>query len=1094
MLVSTKQYLKSIKDDLMGGNATEHTHRSALETFVEALAPNVKATNEPTRVECGAPDFLISRTPGPVTIGYIEAKDAGVSLDEAERSEQLRRYRRSLRNLVLTDYLEFRWYVDGEKRGTARLARPDARGKLARNKDGDAEVISLLGNFLSHAPQPVANPRELAEHMARLTHLVRDIIVETVNKGKASELLTDLRGAFAKTLIPDLDQPEKAGEFADMYSQTLAYGLFAARCNHRAPKPFQRLGAAAEIPKTNPFLRRLFETITGPDLDDEPYVPFVDDLVQILAHADIQAILAQFGKRTRQEDPVVHFYETFLATYDQRLREKRGVYYTPLPVVSYIVRSIDHLLRTRFGLSDGLADSMTVTYDRDVDGKTPHKVKTTAPRVVILDPACGTGTFLYAVVELIRERFTGRGNAGMWSAYVKTHLLPRLFGFELLMAPYAVAHLKLGMQLAAQDLDEAQRKVWAYDFSSDDRLGIFMTNTLEEAEHQSESLFGPWRAISDEANAAAWVKRDLPILVVLGNPPYAGHSANKGEWITNLVADYKKGVPGLDKPAQAKWLQDDYVKFIRWGQWRIESTGAGILAFISNHSYLDNPTFRGMRQQLMNAFSDIYLLNLHGNTKKKERAPGGVRDENVFDIQQGVAIGIFVKEAGRAGPAKVHYLDQWGGRKDKYEWLGEKAIETTEWNEIGPDAPTYLFIPQDADLRTEYENGWKLPDIFGENGDPAPGIVTTQDEFAISFSADEAREKVRRFLATGSEAEARAIWRLCSQSQWNYDRAKKALASGTWQSEVKPILYRPFDLRYTVFDPNVAVHRRMRVTHHMLCRENLGLVSARSNKSPDPDHFLCSRLMTEAKCGESTTQSHIFPLYLYSIPSTQQGLPVIVEASSAHTARHGNLSTAFIRDLGGRLGLTFLEDGEGDLWKTFGPEDCFHYIYAVFYSPSYRSRYADFLKLDYPRVPLTSNLVLFRSLCSVGRDLVALHLLESSALAELITRYPIVGDNRVEKGYPKYVAPGEPEPGSGQPLNKGRVYINKAQYFEGVRPEIWEFHIGGYRVGERWLKDRRGRRLSYDDLTHYQKVIAALSETIRLMGEIDQTIPSWPIR
>ena len=648
-------YLKAVRKNLADGNATEHTHRPALKTLLESATGPITATNEPKHEPCGAPDFVVKRRQR--ILGYVECKDIGINLDEKEKSEQLKRYFRGLGNLILTDYIEFRWYVDGSRRAEARLGRVDRMGKIKLLKDGPTEVEQLLADFLAHEPVGISGAKDLAVRMSRLTHMIRDIIVETFANNKASDLLKDLREALAKVLIPDIAQEEKTAEFADMFAQTLAYGLFAARCNHPAGKPFVRLGAAGEIPKTNPFLRHLFETITGTDLDDEPYAPIVDDLVQLLDDADIHAVLADFGKRTRRQDPVVHFYETFLAEYDPALREARGVYYTPEPVVGYIVRSVDRLLKDRFGCPGGLADEATITYERQGETDSTGKrttVTETVPRVLILDPACGTGTFLYTVVDHIREQFMSAGNAGLWNGYVRKHLLPRIFGFELLMAPYAVAHFKLAMQLAGHDLTDAQRKNWAYDFAGDERLGVYLTNTLEEAEKKITTLYGPLRALSDEATAAAEIKRDMPIMVIMGNPPYSGHSANKGQWIKQLL----KGTDTLTgrvtenyfecdaKPLgerNPKWLNDDYVKFIRWAQWRIERTGAGILAMITNHAYMDNPTFRGMRQSLMNTFDEIHIMDLHGSTKKKEVCPDGSKDDNVFDIQQGVAIMLMVK-------------------------------------------------------------------------------------------------------------------------------------------------------------------------------------------------------------------------------------------------------------------------------------------------------------------------------------------------------------------------------------------------------------------------------------------------------------------
>jgi len=1088
------QYLAALRNNLRTGDATEHTHRPALKEFVDSIAPAINAVNEGKRTACGAPDFTVKRSG--LTVGYIETKIVGASLDEAEASEQLQRYRRSLDNLLLTNYLEFRWYVDGQPRAAASLGRLKSDGTIAHHRAADTAVVELLADFLRHQPAEITTPVELARRMARFTHIIRDIIADAFDNGLASPMLKDLRSSFARTLLPDINEPAKTGEFADMYAQTLAYGLFAARCNHRGPRgSFRRLGAAAEIPKTNPFLRRLFETITGNALDDEPYAGFVDDLVQLLSYSDTNAILRQFGKRTRQEDPIVHFYETFLACYDPRLREMRGVYYTPEPVVSYIVRSVDHLLRERFGLDGGLADTTTVKYTRREKGD--EKREAEAPRVLILDPACGTGTFLYSVVDHIREGFMRSGNAGMWSGFVREHLLPRLFGFELLMAPYAVAHLKLGMQLAGQDLPEELREKWAYDFAADERLGIYLTNTLEEAERKIEDLLGPLRVISEEANAAAAVKRDMPILVVMGNPPYSGHSANRSWEVRNgkrrrtfigkLVQDYYRvdGKPlGERNP---KWLQDDYVKFIRWGQWRIEQSGGGILAFITNHGYLDNPTFRGMRQQLMNAFTDIYILDLHGSSKKKEKAPDGSKDQNVFDIQQGVAIGIFVKEPGKKGPAKVHHAELWGEREVKYRELRADSVDKTKWTRLNPHSGFYVFTPRDGDLMTEYHRYLSIPEAAPTH---SAGVVTARDALTLGWTVAEIWEKVSTFARMVPER-ARDHFSLASDVRdWKVELAKAdLLETGPSKDRVTPILYRPFDTRFTYYTGTTRgflCMPRPAVMRHMLAGKNLGLITTRQTR----DQW--DVLVTRTICGHKSCAAYdintLFPLYLYPDPATNGDL------FSNGKKRHVNFSPNFIADVEKKTGLRFIDDGTGDLQHTVGPEDVFNYIYAVFHCPAYRERYAEFLKIDFPRVPLTSDRDLFRTLCRLGAELVALHLLESDAVrAEIEQFFPEGGNNCVDRGYPKYYPPGERAPGSDRPIERGRVYINDTQYFHGVPEEVWQFHIGGYQVCAKWLKDRRGRELTYDDIDHYRKIVNALGGTIRLMQEIDDAIPRWPL-
>ena len=1107
-----REYLGKVERDFKRGIATEHSYRGALKDVLEALAGDVCATNEPKRIKCGAPDYVIERAKGTntFTVGYVEAKDAGMNLDEIERDsklnepktregKQLKRYLHALDNLVFTNYLEFRWYVHGEKRATAVLATPQADKRLPLDRDKAQEVARVLQNFLEHSVEPVRTPPELAKRMARLAHMIRDIIVEAFEKKAASNVLRDLYSAFKEVLLPELTE----AEFADMFAQTLAYGLFAARYNHKGAKPFNRNDAAKEIPRTNPFLRRLFGTIAGPDLDDEPFVGFVDDLAQLLDATKMDEVLADFGKHTRQEDPIVHFYETFLAQYDPKMRELRGVYYTPEPVVSYIVRSVDHLLRTHFDCPEGLGDDSTISYTYvDDQGETRT---TTSPRVLLLDPACGTGTFLYYVIEHIRESHRKTGNSGMWSGYVREQLLPRLFGFELLMAPYAMAHLKLGMQLAAVDLPPSERATWAYDFQSDERLGLYLTNTLEEALKRSQIMFG--RYISDEANEAAKVKQGYPVMVVLGNPPYSGHSANKGKWINNLLhgkdSTGKKVANYFEVDGQSlhernpKWLNDDYVKFMRFAQGRIEQTGYGILAFITNHGYLDNPTFRGMRQSLMQSFDDIYVLNLHGNSKKQEKAPDGSKDENVFDIQQGVAIGIFVKRqqsTRRSQLATLYHADLWGPREEyekeghirrlvsgKYHWLAEHDVATTQWTTLTPASPFYMFVPQSIDLKAEYEQGEKVTEMMPVN---SVGIVTSRDEFVTDFDKSSLQKRIGDFLdPTHKDDDMRAKY-LSENDQLSVESARKALRLASWERQLVSFLYRPFDLRSLLYHDSVIERSRKNVMNHILKGDNRGLITNRQ-VNRDFQHVFCSRNpINDCAVSLATRErSYLFPLYLYPNGAELPGLDE--EPTVSPSGRRPNFSPEFITVITNKLNMRFISDGEGDLHTTFGPEDIFNYMYAVFHSPAYRERYAEFLKIDFPRLPLTSHVELFRVLCGLGERLVELHLMEKYGQA--IPGFPIKGDDTVEK-VEYFAASNEQE--------KGRVYLNKTQYFEGIPSHVWEFHVGGYQVCQKWLKDRKGRELKNSDIRHYQRIVAALAETITLMEQVDAAIDErggWPL-
>ena len=1032
-----------------------------MKELIESFANGIIATNEPRRVKCGAPDFIITKGQSP--LGYVECKDIGKSLAEVEHTDQMKRYRESLGNLILTDYLEFRWYVAGQYRLTVQLATV-ADGKIKPVKNAESSFQELFASFLTTSTPTVNSPKELAVRMAALARLIRDIMKAAFNEEDLTDdepdPLHEQLDGFRKVLLHDLSP----AQFADMYAQTICYGLFAARCNAPATERFTRQNAGFDLPKTNPFLRKMFDYIAGVNLD-ERIVWAADDLAELLHHTDMEAILKDFGKHTRQEDPVFNFYETFLAAYDPNMRKARGVYYTPEPIVAYIVRSIDHILKTDFKLKDGLADATKIKV-----AQTTSKKKTDVHKVQILDPATGTGTFLYGIIDHIYNDF--KDDKGMWSSYVSQHLLPRLFGFELLMAPYAVAHMKLGLQL----------KESGYDFQSAERLRIYLTNTLEEAHAMSGlPLFTQW--IAEEANAASDIKKDAPVMVVLGNPPYSYESENNGEWISSLVRDYYKvdGAPlGERNP---KGLQDDYVKFIRFAQWRIEQTGYGILAFICNNGYLDNPSFRGMRQSLMQTFDDIYILDLHGNSKKKEKSPDGSEDKNVFDIQQGVAIGIFVKRTkSKAGLSIVHHADLWGTRNIKYKQLLELDRSSTNWAIINPKLPYYLLKPQDFSLQSEYSVFHSISDIINVYSD---GIVTSRDSLDIGFTYSDVKNKFNDFVNNDlSDDYIEKKYAVANTSYWNLHKSRQELSGSlNIYDSIKRCLYRPFDIRYIFYHKSVIDRARNDVMRHLL-KDNIAFITTRQVTSKSFCHVQCTSYIMEKKAGSHDRATSIFPLYLYPSNISENSLFDDNKQKDIQRDRKPNLVPNFIDDFAARLTMQFIPDGKGDRKKTFGPEDIFNYMYAVFHSPTYRSRYAEFLKMDFPRLPLTSKPELFLKLCSLGEELVALHLMEKHG--KKITGYPAAGDSAVETI--RYIEPhGE---------TKGRVWINTAQYFEGVPKEVWEFHVGGYQVCAKWLKDRKGRKLTYDDLTHYQQIVSALAETIKLMENVDNVINAsggWPI-
>jgi predicted helicase len=799
-------------------------------------------------------------------------------------------------------------------------------------------------------------------------------------------------------------------------------------------------------------------------------------------------------------------------------------------VVSFIVRSVDALLKAKFGLPQGLADTRTIKTQSRRDAETQSKA---LPKVLILDPATGTGTFLYSVIAHIRAQFMQEGNAGMWSGFVREHLLPRIFGFELLMAPYAVAHFKLSFQLAGHDLPEAQRALWAYDFASDERIQVYLTNALEAVEEEVMGLWGPLRIVTEEAQAANKVKQDYPIMVVLGNPPYSGHSANKSQWIDDLLhgklpdgstgpSYYEVDGHPLDE-RNPKWLQDDYVKFIRFGQWRIEQSDGGVLAYISNNGYLDNPTFRGMRQSLMETFSEIYILNLHGNARKREVSPDGMPDENVFDIMQGVAIGLFVKRPGNSEAAEVHYADLWGKREVKYRWLNAEEITTTVWEIVEPQSPFYLFLPQDTDNLAVYEKGWAVTDIFPAN---VLGFQTHRDDFAIAFSRQEMQNRIDALRNQNlSDEDLVRRYDVQDTADWSLADVRASVQeTSDALGPLVPCAYRPFDWRYCYYGDVLMDRPRTLLMSSVVGKENLCLNTVRQTKAMAWRHALVADAPTPAVFLEIKDGSSVFPLYLYPNHYVHPLFDAEVNGwapDPAHGNRVPNLAPAFVAAMEEKLGLTFdpfchsddvschserseesrsfgLKRKRPQDDRSFGPRDVFAYIYAIFHSPTYRERYAEFLKIDFPRVPLTSDADLFWQLVGLGGALIALHLLDLSGLERPDrsgVSFPIPGDNRVKRrgGFPTFIPAGESRTKTSDVAERNLVYINLTQYFAGVPEEVWAFEVGGYQVLHKWLKDRKGRVLSYGELAHYQQIVIALQETLRVMDAVDAAVGGWPI-
>ncbi|MBS1775439.1 MAG: DNA methyltransferase [Bacteroidetes bacterium] len=1055
--MTIQQYIDNLNQRYKLGNATEHTFRGDLQTLIESLVPNIRATNEPKRQSCGAPDYILTKKDIPV--GFIEAKDIGdkdlAGLKKTGNKEQFDRYKASLNNLFFTDYLDFHLYIDGQFVTKIAIAEITDKGIIALPQNF-ATFENLIKDFCSHVGQTIKSSKKLAEMMAGKARLLSDIIEKALTTDEANKedsTLKDQMNAFKNILIHDIT----AKGFADVYAQTIAYGMFAARLHDATLPTFSRQEAAELIPKSNPFLRKLFGYIAGPDIDDR-IKWIVDSLVEIFLACNVEEILKNYGKTTKMEDPIIHFYETFLSEYDPKLRKARGVWYTPAPVVNFIVRAVNDILKTEFDLPQGLADNSKTKIKVNLqatDKRYTNNVRTVEEevhRVQILDPATGTGTFLAEVVKLIHQKFEGQ--QGIWSKYVETHLLPRLNGFELLMASYAMAHLQLDLLLTET----------GYKPTTNQRFRVYLTNSLEESHPDTGTLFANW--LSTEANEANHIKRDAPVMCVIGNPPYSGESTNKGEWIMKLMEDYKKEPGGKEKLKEqnSKFINDDYVKFLRYGQHFIEKNGSGVLAFINPHGFLDNPTFRGMRWNLLKTYDKIYTIDLHGNAKKKETCPDGSADVNVFDIEQGVSINVFVKTGKKKANelGKVFHYDLFGKRELKYDFLTENSLNSISFNEFLPFKNSFLFKSIDETKLLKYNEGINPVSLFQVN---VMGFQTHRDDFAIDFEMNEIKKRAKDLINKSlSDEDIFKKYPISDNRDWKLAKARTEIQSDkNWEKKAIHCGYRPFDNRPCYFSYVMMDYPRKELIQNILGKENLLIGIGRQGLAIG-DIEWCLTTVSKNPVDANIFRRggvNLFPLYIYPDTNGQQSI-------DQNNERRPNFNTEIVTQIAKKLGLTFTIEKETTK-GTFAPVDLLDYIYAVLHSRTYREKYKEFLKTDFPRIPYPTNEKTFWTLVALGAELRQIHLLESPAVEKYITQYPIDGDNVVTKL--KY--------------ENGKVFINDTQYFDNVPEVAWTFFIGGYQPAQKWLKDRKERTLEFDDILHYQKIIVALTQTDKIMTKIN---------
>lgn len=1072
---SITTYIEELNKVYQTQQATEATYRGILQNLIKALLPKVTIIHEPKRSAYGVPDYKLLKND--IAVSFIETKNIKDKDLKGEKEklhrEQFDRYKSALNTIVFTDYLTFHLYENGELTNSAIIGNV-ASSNIIRTEDEKEElaflkIIQVLGNA---APQKITQAGKLAEIMAAKAKLIASIISNAMAENATDEdqNLHNKLNAFQKILVHDMDEKQ----FADFYAQTIVYGMFIARINDKTPKNFSRLEAGELIPSFNPFLKKIFKNIALAELHS-CIAWIVDDLAEIFKVTDMKRVLRNYGNSTGRKDPVIHFYEEFLEKYNPKIREEFGVWYTPNQVVKFIVNAVNGILINELNIANGLANNtkIKVVQNNSDEEKEYHRVQ-------ILDPATGTGTFLAEVCNAIHDTY--KGQEGLWPGDVINHLVPRINGFEYLMAPYTMAHLKLATAL---QLDQNKGTM-------PERLNIYLTNSLEEEQPETHIDFGTF--VSDEANAANTLKRETPVMVVMGNPPYNERSANKGEWIMNLMDDYKQE-PGESKvlinkknakklrfkntlkERNPKGINNDYCKFIRLGQHFVNRTQEGVLAYITANTYLDTRLFRGMRYNLLDSFDKVYILNLHGSTMRNE-STAELKDQCIFDIMQGVAISIFIKtkreveydEDGKRKPkplAKVYYKDLYGSRKQKLDYLEEHSLEQIDFEEIEPSKPLYIFRQSNKHLQEEYERGFKIDQLMKGC---VQGFKTGKDEISIQYSKErmmaicekmaESKMPIENILSTYGFPERFAK---------RIEEVRKSLCSANynWKNNLRQIQYRPFDKRWTVYGRIFMDRYRPEIEKNVIGKNNIILGIGKSGNVMGDAEWSLTFISDLAMDINVIPRGgiYLFPLYLY------EGMLCTP-----------NFSYEILGKIESNIGLSLQEENYTERQEgRFLPIDVIDYVYAVLHSPLYRDTYKDFLQSDFPTIPYPSTKEYFFAMAEKGKELRELHLMKQIELEDLITQYP-VSDTEKENIVEVHRFEEKDEEAM------GRVYINKTQYFDNVPTDVWNQVIAGYQMADKWLKDRLNQHLTNEEIIHYQKMIVAIKRTIEVQEEIDDLI------
>ena len=1069
-----EKYISDVNEYYVSNVATEHSYRAPLQNLLTQLLGGnkkrkVSIINEATRKDYGAPDIEFRRDD--VAIAFIETKKIGdldlLGQNSKQHKQQFDRYKNAVNLIAFTDYLRFYLYKNGEQVLSATIGRIENKEVVINDDE------QQIGNFLKivyelgHAePQPIRSAKLLAEVMAGKAKVIASVLntAMALNKTVEDEELHAKLEAFQKFLVHDMS----VEQFSDFYAQTIVYGLFIARIYDKTPKTFSLQEAAELIPAINPFLKKIFKHLALAELH-KGIKWIVDDLVAVFRVTDMRRVMHNYGK-----DPLVHFYEEFLEAYNPKLREDFGVWYTPQEVVSFIVDAVDTILREKLNTEKGLADNSLITYK----DKSYHKVQ-------ILDPATGTGTFLAMAAEKIYKSY--KGKEGCWPEDVVKDIIPRLNGFEYLMAPYTMAHLKVATALRLNDLQE----------DLPERLNIFLTNSLDKDYPEERLDFAKF--ITDESNAASRIKRDTPVMVVMGNPPYNEKSANNSDWIMGLMNDYKQE-PGLQrkkigekknkegiykntlKERNSKGLNNDYCKFIRLGQNFMENTEEGVLAYICGNTFLDTTLFRGMRYELLKKFDEIYIINLHGSTKRNESTDEGSKDECIFNIQVGVSINIFIKrrDGNSCTQARVYYKDLYGSQRNKLQYLASHRLCDIDFQELTPQAPLFTFRIRSNELREKYNAGFNVRELMTER---VQGFTTDKDFVAIQYEKKDVKLIVDEMLSDKEDAELCSEYGFRDNRDWSLADGRTLLKSvkGKQADYISQIQYRPFDVRWTFFHKALVTYPRPLLQNSVHNKRNVVLCLGKEGSAIGDNEWSLAYISTLPTDKNVIPRGgiYLFPLFIYN----QKG--------EVHT----NFSSAIISQIEEKTGLRMLSAAEEfsyvnpqegcrtvyiDDEGTFLPLDLLDYIYAVLHSRRYRQTYHECLQDGFPTIPYPDNAEYFRQMAELGGRIRRLHQLQGITDQEFDTTYSI---SRPKDNNLCTLRRFE-ETGDGQ----GRVWINEQQYFEHVPVGAWNMVVAGYQPLDRWLKDRKGKKLTNDEIEHYQKMIVALQQQIQVMKWIDGTI------